>query len=110
MKLLFDQNLSPNLVKRLADIFPESAHVEALGLGKDGDLAIWNFAKDKEYAIVTKDGDFASIGAAKGFPPKIILVLLGNCSTDEVEAALRSDLSAIKELEAKSHLGILSIV
>ncbi len=27
MKLLFDQNLSPFPVSRLADIFPDSAHV-----------------------------------------------------------------------------------
>ncbi|NJN31609.1 MAG: DUF5615 family PIN-like protein [Synechococcales cyanobacterium RM1_1_8] len=28
MKLLFDQNLSRKLVERLADIFPESSHVQ----------------------------------------------------------------------------------
>ncbi|MBI2472649.1 MAG: DUF5615 family PIN-like protein [Planctomycetes bacterium] len=27
MKLLFDQNLSPRLVERLTDIFPNSTHV-----------------------------------------------------------------------------------
>ncbi|MFB2971179.1 DUF5615 family PIN-like protein [Aerosakkonema sp. BLCC-F183] len=27
MKLLFDHNLSPRLVNRLADIFPDSNHV-----------------------------------------------------------------------------------
>lgn len=32
MKLLFDQNLSPKLVKRLADVFPSSSHVQSLGL------------------------------------------------------------------------------
>lgn len=30
MRLLFDQNLSHKLVKRLADVFPDSLHVLAL--------------------------------------------------------------------------------
>jgi predicted nuclease of predicted toxin-antitoxin system len=29
MKLLFDQNLSPKLVNRLADLFPNSRHVQS---------------------------------------------------------------------------------
>ncbi|MBM3358518.1 MAG: hypothetical protein FJY54_12420 [Betaproteobacteria bacterium] len=34
MKLLFDQNLSPVLVEELHDLFPGSAHTEALGLNR----------------------------------------------------------------------------
>jgi hypothetical protein len=33
MKLLSDQNLSPQLVNRLADLFPGSSHVQTEGLG-----------------------------------------------------------------------------
>lgn len=33
MKLLFDENLAARLVGDLADIYPDSAHVSALGLG-----------------------------------------------------------------------------
>ena len=32
MKLLFDQNLSRNLVPRLADIFPDASHVQFEGM------------------------------------------------------------------------------
>jgi predicted nuclease of predicted toxin-antitoxin system len=32
MKLLFDENTSPQLVQLLADIFPESLHVRDAGL------------------------------------------------------------------------------
>ena len=32
-KLLFDENLSPKLVVTLADVFPDSAHVDRMGLG-----------------------------------------------------------------------------
>ena len=33
MKLLLDENLSPKLVARLANCFPDSAHVDRLELG-----------------------------------------------------------------------------
>jgi hypothetical protein len=37
VKLLFDQNLSPRLVRRLEDLFPGSLHVRAdiLAFGED---------------------------------------------------------------------------
>lgn len=34
MKLLFDRNLSPRLVNRLADLFPESTHVYLLEMDR----------------------------------------------------------------------------
>ena len=41
MKLLFDQNLSPRLVKLLADIFPDANHVFPLGLDESEDTEVW---------------------------------------------------------------------
>jgi predicted nuclease of predicted toxin-antitoxin system len=40
VKLLFDENLSPKLVRALADIYPGSAHVHECGLGSADDLAV----------------------------------------------------------------------
>ena len=57
MKLLFDQNLSPKLVNWLADLYPGSSHVLSLGLDRASDEAIWEYARDHGYAIVTKDAD-----------------------------------------------------
>ncbi|MBI3795645.1 MAG: DUF5615 family PIN-like protein [Deltaproteobacteria bacterium] len=37
MKLLFDQNLSPRLAARLADLYPASSHVYLLGLDRAPD-------------------------------------------------------------------------
>ena len=58
MKLLFDQNLSPFLPNRLADIFPESAHVLDVGLDRADDVAVWNYARTNAFIIVSKDSDF----------------------------------------------------
>jgi predicted nuclease of predicted toxin-antitoxin system len=40
LKLLFDQNLSPGLVERLADLYPGSTHVYSMGLDRASDLAV----------------------------------------------------------------------
>jgi predicted nuclease of predicted toxin-antitoxin system len=36
MKLLFDHNLSPRLVRNLADLYPNSQHVFLLEMDRDG--------------------------------------------------------------------------
>jgi predicted nuclease of predicted toxin-antitoxin system len=60
MKLLFDQNVSPRLATRLSDLFPQSAHVHPPGLGAASDAAIWSYARDNEFAIVSKDEDLSA--------------------------------------------------
>jgi predicted nuclease of predicted toxin-antitoxin system len=64
MKLLSDQNLSPRLVHRLADLFPNSSHVMEVGLDQSLD-----YARQHDYLIVTKDVDFSEFSILRGFPP-----------------------------------------
>jgi len=61
MKLLLDHHLSPRLVKRLANLFPESNHIYPLNLDKADDFEIWEFAKENNFIIVTKDADFSDL-------------------------------------------------
>ena len=89
MKLLFDQNVSPRLVTLIADLFPGSSHVSLLGLERATDMEVWAYARTNDYFIVTKDADFADLAVIHGFPPRIIWVRLGNCSTQQIEQALR---------------------
>ena len=89
MKLLFDQNLASGLVRRLADLWPGSAHVRDLGLKTAVDPAIWSYAAANDFVIVTKDSDFHHRSVVSGHPPKVIWVQLGNCSTRVVETTLR---------------------
>ena len=91
MKLLVDENLPPRLVHDLADLFPDSAHVGPSGLGSTPDALIWEYAKEHGFAFLTKDKDFANFSLASGAPPKVILLLTGNCSTDEVLSVVRSN-------------------
>ena len=107
--LLFDQNLSPRLIDRLADIYPNSVHVFSLGLGDSMDIEIWQYAHDHDYMIVTKDADFSEFGIIKGFPPKIIWIRRGNCSTQDIEMILRDNFMSISSLSEDKESGILTL-
>ncbi len=95
MKLLFDENLSPRLAGRLADIYPGSAHVHECGLASADDRAIWQYAKDKGFAIVSKDSDFQERSVLDGFPPKLIWLRAANCTSRDIEILLRAALPVI---------------
>ena len=70
MMLLFDQNLSPKLVNHLADLFPDSTHVQSVGLDCAIDDQIWEFAKQNGFAIVTKDEDYNNLSVVRGSPQR----------------------------------------
>jgi predicted nuclease of predicted toxin-antitoxin system len=109
MKLLFDQNLSPHLVSRLADLHAEATHVSFIGLDRASDEAVWTYARTNSYAIVTKDADFGDLGLVRGFPPRVIWLRLGNCTTAQIEALLRESHEAIEALDDDSAPGILML-
>ncbi len=109
MKLLFDHNLSPRLVQRLADLFPESTHVYTIGLDQVSDREVWNYAQNYGFMIVTKDSDYNELLTLRGFPPKVIWLRRGNCSTADIEVILRSHTADIQTLARDSTLGILTL-
>ncbi|MGC2421559.1 MAG: DUF5615 family PIN-like protein [Candidatus Acidiferrales bacterium] len=90
MKLLFDENLSPRLAEVLADIYPGSAHVHKCGLGGSDDEAVWRYAKDNGFTIVSKDSDFQERGVLRGHPPKTIWLRAANCTSADIENLFRT--------------------
>jgi len=110
VKLLFDQNLSPRLVVRLADVFPDSQHVFQLGLDRASDEDIWIYARDHEFTIVSKDADFTELSMLRGFPPKVLWLCLGNCTTAEIEALLRGHQATIQRLFDAPDAGTLALL
>ena len=109
MRLLFDHNLSPRLVKLLSDIFPKSDHVYTLGLDQVADGKIWEYAKANACVIVTKDADFGDLSVIKGFPPKVIWIRRGNCTTREIERLIRSHRDQLALLDTDPTVGIIPI-
>jgi predicted nuclease of predicted toxin-antitoxin system len=107
MKLLLDENLSPRLVARLADLFPGSRHVREVGLLGRGDGAIWSYAATNGFTIVSKDDDFHHLSFLLGAPPKIACLRLGNCTTARVEALLRSRHADLLRFSADPEAGLI---
>jgi predicted nuclease of predicted toxin-antitoxin system len=102
-RLLFDANLSPKLVSRLADVFPGSLHVFDTGLAVSvSDEAIWEFAKAHRLIIVTADSDFIGLARQRGSPPWV--ARLENCQykTSQVEDLLRRNSFRISAMENSS--------
>ncbi len=109
MRLLFDQNLSPGLVQSLADVYPNSAHVLDAALDQAEDRDVWTFAQRHGFTIVSKDGDFRQLSFLLGAPPKVIWVRLGNCTTHDIETALRSSRVQLHEFDSSEETALLTI-
>jgi predicted nuclease of predicted toxin-antitoxin system len=83
--LLIDQNLSPKLVRRLLETFPGSVHVSEAGLAEALDRVVWEYARANILVLVSKDADFSELGLLLGFPPKVVWIRRGNCTTGDIE-------------------------
>ena len=97
MKLLFDQNISFRITKKLNDIFPDCKHVSDCGLMDSEDPDIWEYARKNNYAIVTFDSDFYDISVINGHPPKIIWIRTGNLATKGIVQLLIEKKDAIEK-------------
>jgi predicted nuclease of predicted toxin-antitoxin system len=109
LKLLFDQNLSRSLVRKLNDLFPESAHIASLAVDEADDRRIWVYAATHDYVLASKDSDFRQLAMLYGPPPKVVWLRVGNCGTDVVEACLRKHASSIATFIADQESSVYPI-
>ena len=111
MKLLLDANISWRLVSILKEHYDECVHADDIqGLVFPAkDAAIWQYAKNNYYTIITRDSDFSDLLSIRGFPPKIVLLRTGNCSRKYTTDLLIRSKETIQEfINSKEH-GLLEI-
>ena len=82
MKLLFDENLSPSLVRSLNALYPGSTHVAHEMLDSASDATIWDFFL--------------------GSPPQVIWLKVGNCSASAIETLIEVDTETCLILSLKN--------
>lgn len=100
-RFLIDNNLSFKIAHRIRGPFSGSTHVSDLGLSRSNDDLLWRFARNNGFAILTKDSDFEAKSRLYGCPPKVVQLVIGNCTTDRVISILDQKCSVILEfLEA----------
>lgn len=80
-----------------------------LGWLSADDVAVWDYARQFGFAIISKDIDFSQRSYLFGAPPKIISIRIGNCSTREIEEILRSAHQEIERFSADPEEAIFVI-
>ncbi len=110
MKLLYDANLSDKLARRLAEFYPDSAHVSAVGLNRATDEEVWEHARAHGLAIVSKDSDFQELSVLKGHPPKVVWIRRRNCSTQVIADLLRANRALLESFDADDNLSLLMLL
>jgi predicted nuclease of predicted toxin-antitoxin system len=111
LKLIFDENLSPRLPHLVANEYPGSVHIRAVGLLGATDRQIWDYARAHQFVIVSKDTDFRERSFVDGAPPKVIWLDVGNAGTNAICFLLLQEIHRILAFEssAEASLLILSI-
>ena len=89
MKLLVDHNLPPRLIPAIEPQFPGSVHVADVGLATATDEAVWGYARDHGFTIVSKDSDFHQRSFVRGHPPRVVWLRRGNGGTRELIAMVQ---------------------
>jgi predicted nuclease of predicted toxin-antitoxin system len=107
VKLLLDENLSHRLVRRIADLFPDSMHIATEGLLHVSDAVVWNYAKTNGFAIVTADADFYELATTLGPPPKVIWLRGCDYPTAVAEQLIRSQAIRIAEFLEEPERAVL---
>lgn len=107
MKLLLDENLSPKLAKALANEFPDTTHIELLGLRGSSDRTVWEVARDEGYTIVSKDNDFRQRSFLYGPPPKVVWLSVGNAGSAAIMLIFRQHGSLIRRFVTQAEEGLL---
>jgi len=108
-RFLLDENLSPRLVSALSEQFPGSVHVRDVQLKGQSDHQIWSFAAENGYTIVTKDDDFRGLSLLRGAPPKVLWLVVGNTSTQEILRILLVNTSAIQAFISEPTTSLLAL-
>jgi len=73
------------------------------------DTEIWNYAAVNGYTIITQDSDFLNLFETRGYPPKIILLRVGNMNKKMAEEIIVYAKQSILDLE-NSNYGLLEII
>jgi predicted nuclease of predicted toxin-antitoxin system len=109
MKLLFDENISYRITRKIEEIFPESSHVNEYDLHRSDDFDIWSCAKKNNFTIVTNDSDFNEFANMYNPPPKVIWLRTENISTNDIAKLLQEKYSRIIDFSQDENQSIMVI-
>ncbi len=109
MSLLFDENLSPRLIRLLESAYPQREHVELAGLRGQSDLELWEHAARRGATLVSKDNDFRQLSFLRGHPPKVIWLSVGNAGTDAIAELLAARCERVQAFLSDPEASLLAL-
>ena len=84
MKILIDENLSPALVRQLAEVGAAAVHVAHCGLSGASDPVVWRYAFKHDQVVVTSNvEDFLQLAGDVDLHPGVIVLRAGHLSREE---------------------------
>ncbi len=109
MRLLLDNNLSHKLVGALEALYPGITHLRDLEMRDSPDEIVWNYARQNNCCLVTKDADFNELLSTHGFPPKVLWLRVGNCTTSAIVELFINHYSHITHFLQDDQFGLLEL-
>jgi len=107
VRILLDQNLSPKLIPKLADVMPGLESVYEHDLVGASDPVIFDWARRSAFsAVVSADRDFVLLVERLGPPPKVIRVARCDYPSAVIEQVLRPEAIQIRAF-LDSHRAVL---
>ena len=100
MNFVCDVHIPYRLVNFLIKVGHQAVHVNNLLSGsKSKDIEIARYADSQNQIVVTKDEDFENLHFGLNTPKKLIRVLLGNISTNDLITVFEKHLVEIEKLQ-----------
>ena len=81
MRFLIDAQLPPALARFLESHGHEARAAREAGLRDADDTVIWEFAKQGDWIIITKDEDFVQRSLQRNAVPQVVWLRIGNSTT-----------------------------
>ena len=98
MRVLIDENLPEDITVWQSENF---VHAKSLG-SKVSDTEIWNYSRENDLIIVSKDSDFSNRILTSELPPRVIHMRIGNMRFQILNQFLSKHWTEILSL-SKSH-------
>jgi predicted nuclease of predicted toxin-antitoxin system len=100
IRFVIDAQLPPGLAIRLMQRGYLAEHVNRIGLGAAGDIAIWEHTRSIRAILITKDEDFVALALREPSGPQVVWLRIGNISNDALWITISAALDEIlKSLE-----------
>ncbi|MEA3642572.1 MAG: DUF5615 family PIN-like protein [Lamprobacter sp.] len=104
MQVLCDVHVAYRLVSRLREIGVDATHVNRILDGsRTTDAAIAAYVDANKLLLITKDGDFRDSHFLRGTPQRLLRLVIGNVSNDELIGLVESHWPEIATASQQEH-------